>query len=166
MSRKIKFKGQMQSYVQWPLRFSILVVLFNIAIFFVDKKAGYMTIGFSVVYISIALFLNFRNRNMVINELVSFATRYGQVQRQLLRDLEIPYALLDENGKIIWTNESFEETLKVKRDYKKSIMSLIPALNKQNLPNLETETEVMISHFPLFFYIFKLLLFDNISNNT
>lgn len=69
--------------------------------YFVDRFAGMLTTGFAVLYVVIAMFLYFNNRSMVVNELISFATQYGQVQKQLLRDLELPYALLDETGKII-----------------------------------------------------------------
>ena len=146
MSRKVRFKGQVNSYIQWPLRFSLLIIVFNIYMYFVDRRAGLVTTVFAVVYVAIAMLLYFNNRNMVVNELISFATRYGQVQKQLLRDLEIPYALLDESGKVIWTNESFEHTLDIKKDYRKSIMSLIPSLDKTKLPNMESETEVVINH--------------------
>ncbi len=146
MSKKVKFKGQIRSYIQWPLRFSILILVFNIGMYFVDIYAGFVMSAFAVIYISIALLLYFRNRMLIINELISFATQYGQVQKQLLRDLELPYALLDESGKVIWTNESFEHTLRVKKGYRKSIMSLIPEMHKGILPGIESETELMITH--------------------
>ena len=146
MGRQIKFHGQLGAYVQWPLRFSVLIVVFNIIMYFVDKTAGIVTSIFAVIYIFGAMLLYFKNRNTVFNELVTFATKYGQVQKQLLRDLEIPYALLDENGKVIWTNEAFEHTLHVKKDYRKTIMSLIPSLNKSSLPQVESENEVLINH--------------------
>jgi len=146
MSAKIKFKGQIRSYIQWPLRFTVLIVIFNIFMYFVDIYAGFVMSVFAVIYISIALILYFRNRTLVVNELVSFATQYGQIQKQLLRDLELPYALLDESGKIIWTNEAFEQLLKVKKGYRKSVMSLLPQMHKGILPGIESETELMITH--------------------
>lgn len=146
MIRNVGFKGQVRGYVLWPLLFSILLILFNVGIYFIDRRSGFITTVFVVIYIIVALILYFRSRSLVLNEFVSFATRYGQVQRQLLRDLEIPYALLDESGKIIWTNESFEEMLKVRHESKKSITSVIPAITKNQLPGMENETELMISH--------------------
>ncbi|MCR4670477.1 MAG: DHH family phosphoesterase [Saccharofermentans sp.] len=146
MSRNMGFKGHVRGYVLWPLLFSILLILFNTGMYFLDRRAGIVTTVFVVIYITIALVLYFKSRTIVLNEFVSFATKYGQVQRQLLRDLEVPYALLDESGKIIWTNESFEDTLKVRRDCKKSVTSIIPAITKNQLPGMENETELMIKH--------------------
>lgn len=144
--RKIRFKGQINAYVKWPLWLSVLLALFNIGMYFVDIKAGVVMSIFLVIYIAVALFLYYKNKGLIINDLVNFATRYGQVQRQLLKDLEIPYALLDEGGKIIWTNAAFEETTHIKNGYKKSIMTLLPEIQKEDIPTAEAETELMITH--------------------
>ncbi|MDO4189044.1 MAG: DHH family phosphoesterase [Lachnospiraceae bacterium] len=144
--RKIRFKGQINTYVKWPLWLSILLAIFNIGMFFVDVKAGFVMLAFLIVYIVVALILYYKNKNMIISDLINFATHYGQVQRQLLRDLEIPYVLLDETGKIIWTNEAFENTTRIKNGYKKSIMTLIPEIQKEDIPVTEAENEIMIMH--------------------
>ena len=136
MSRNVGLKGQIRAYVLWPLFFSILLIIFNIFVYFIDRRAGFATTVFAVVYIGVALFLYLKNRSLILNEMVSFATKYGQVQRQLLRELEIPYALLDDTGKIVWTNETFEHTMKVKRNTRKSISSVIPAITKNHLPGI------------------------------
>jgi len=144
--RKIRFKGQINTYVKWPLWLSILLLLFNVGMFFVDIKAGFVMLVFVIIYVAVALFLYYKNKNLIINDLINFATHYGQVQRQLLRDLEIPYALLDESGKIIWTNEAFEKTIHVKNGYKKSVMTILPEIQKDDIPSATGENEIMISH--------------------
>ncbi len=127
---RIRLKGQIRSYVQWPLRFSVLIIAFNILMYTVNMKAGLYTSAFAVLYILIALILYFRSKTIVINDFISFATQYGQVQRQLLRDLDVPYALLDESGRIVWTNEEFENILHIKKNSQKSITSLFPEFAK------------------------------------
>lgn len=146
MSKKIKYKGQYKRYMLMPIIMLVLVVIFNIAMFFVDIKAGIFMILFTLIYAVIVLVSYLRNKSNVINEMVGFATRYGQIQKQLLRELELSYALLDDTGKIIWTNESFENTFHVKKGYKKAITSLIPEIDKGGLPGIETETEAMITY--------------------
>ena len=143
---RIRLKGQIRSYVQWPLRFSVLIIAFNILMYTVDVKAGLYTSAFAVLYILIALILYFRSKTIVINDFISFATQYGQVQRQLLRDLEIPYALLDETGRIVWSNEEFENILHIKKNSQKSISSLFPEFGKK-LPLSEEDQIVMSLRF-------------------
>ena len=50
-----------------------------------------------------------RNKPLLINEMITFATQYGSVQKQLLNEFEIPYALVDYNAKVLWVNEQFTE---------------------------------------------------------
>lgn len=146
MKQKVRFKGQLRQYISWPLRFSIVLVLFTIGIYFVNLNAGVVMTACTAIFIAMALILYYRNKAVVINDLVSFATQYGQVQKQLLHDLEIPYALLDESGKIVWTNDSFEKTTHIKNGYRKSIMTLLPEIHKEDIPVTESENEIMITH--------------------
>ena len=136
---RIKLKGQIRSYVQWPLRFSILIIVFNIIMYLVNVRAGLYTTAFAVIYIGISLALYFRSRTIVFNDFISFATQYGQVQKQLLRDLDIPYALIDDTGKIIWTNEAFEEALHIKKNSQKSIASLGSGFSNVRFEEKESE---------------------------
>ena len=144
--KKLRFKGQINAYVKWPLWLSVLLALFNIAMFFVDVKAGLVMLIFLITYIAVALLLYYKNKSLILNDLINFATHYGQVQRQLLKELEIPYALLDDSGKIIWTNEAFELTTHIKNGYKKSIMTLLPEIHKEDIPSATEENEIMITH--------------------
>lgn len=141
MSKKISFKGTTRSYILWPLRLSILVFVFAAVLITVDKRAAIYTFAFAAVFFGIALILYLANRSRVMSDLVSFATQYGQIQKQLLRDLEVPYALLDDSGRVIWTNEAFERVAHVKKGYRKPVFSLIPELEQDDLPVVENETE-------------------------
>ena len=70
-----------------------------------------------------------------MNELISFATQYGQIQKRLLREFELPYAILDDTGKVIWTNQAFENVVHQPKGYNKSIMSLFPSITRDRLPD-------------------------------
>lgn len=72
-----------------------------------------------------------------MNELVSFATQYGQIQKRLLRELELPHALLDDTGKVIWTNVAFEDIIHQPKGYNKTITALFPSITRDKLPDNE-----------------------------
>ena len=74
----------------------------------------------------------------------SFATQYGQIQKVLLRELEIPYAMLDDGGKIVWTNEAFEKVVHKDKGYRKSITSLFPSVTRERLPGEQERSELDI----------------------
>ena len=107
-----------------------------------DYRAGLVLSGFIVFYIAIILSMMLYNKPIIMNELVSFATQYGQIQRRLLRDLELPHALLDDTGKVIWTNIAFEKVVHQEKGYHKSITALFPSITKDKLPGNGGEDEV------------------------
>ena len=80
-----------------------------------------------------------------MNELISFATQYGQVQKTLLKEFIVPYALLDYNGKILWMNDAFAALSGKNRRYRKSVTNLFPELTKDKLPT-EREAEVTFQY--------------------
>ena len=135
MNNKLKIKGRLKTYLQASLLLGILLAVVDIWIYVIDIKAGIVLSCFVVFYlITVLVLMNF-NRSILMNELISFATQYGQIQRQLLRDLELPHALLDETGKIIWTNKAFEVIVGKEKGYKKSVTSLFPIITKDKINN-------------------------------
>ena len=118
-NNKIQLKGRLRIYLQSTLLLGLLLVLINIIIYFVSVGAGVLLSAFVIVYFIIVFLLMSYNKPIIMNELISFATQYGQIQKRLLRDLELPHALLDENGKIIWTNAFFEGIVHKEKGYRK-----------------------------------------------
>ncbi len=145
MDGKIKIKGQLKFYMQWPMILTVLLVFMDILVFTVDRKAGGLVSIFVAAYVLIVVFLYFHSRAVIMNELISFATQYGQVQKTLLKEFIVPYALLDYNGKILWMNDAFAALSGKNRRYRKSITNLFPELTKDKLPT-EREAEVTFQY--------------------
>ena len=145
-TNKIRLKGRLRTYMQSTLLLGALLVLVNIIIYMVSVTAGVVLSAFVVTYfIIVALLMNY-NKPIIMNELISFATQYGQIQKQLLRELELPHALLDENGKIIWTNECFEDVTHKEKGYRKSVWTVFPTLTADKLPQIEDTAQETIEY--------------------
>ena len=134
----IKLKGRLKRYVQTSLYLGFLLIAVNLLVYLLSVPAGLVVTGFAVLYFGVVLALQFYSKPVIINELVSFATQYGQIQRVLLREFMIPYAILDDEGYIIWTNRAFEKAVHKEKGYRKSITSLFPSITREKLPG-ETE---------------------------
>ena len=135
MKKRIRLKGRIRTYIQFTLYLGLLLLAIDAAVFMLDFRAGLLTFGFTIFYFAITLTLYFYNKPIIMNELISFATEYGQIQRKLLRDLDLPYALLDDSGKVIWTNIAFENVVHQPKGYNKSITSLFPTITRDRLPD-------------------------------
>lgn len=139
MKRKLKIKGRLQTYVQLTMLLGLLFAAVDVWIYTFDVKAGVVLSGFVVFYLILGLILLNFNKSILMNELISFATQYGQIQSRLLRDLELPSALLDENGKVLWTNKAFEEVIHKPKGFNKDIRLVLPAISKDKMPSAEQE---------------------------
>lgn len=139
MKKRIRLKGRIKTYIQFSIYLGILLCAVDAAICMIDYRAGLLLGVFTVFYFVVTLAMYFYNKPVIMNELISFATEYGQIQRKLLRDMELPYALLDDSGKVVWTNIAFESVVHQPKGYNKSITGLFPTITKDRLPD---ESEV------------------------
>ncbi len=135
MKKRIRLKGRIKTYIQFSIYLGVLLCIVDVAMFMINLQAGALLAGYILVYFAITLSLYFYNKPIIMNELVSFATEYGQIQRKLLRDMDLPYALLDDNGKVIWTNIAFESVIHQPKGYNKSITALFPTITRDRLPD-------------------------------
>lgn len=140
MKQRIKLKGRLKAYLQTAIILGIVLAGVNVGIYFLDIRSGIIVSAFLIVYFIAMLILLYHNKPIIMNEFISFATQYGQIQRRLLRDLELPHVLMDEAGKIIWTNIAFENVVHKEKGYRKSITTLFPNITKEKL-QFENQTE-------------------------
>lgn len=133
MKSKVRFKGKMKSYLCWPLLLTIPLVLADIGFYFYGVSTGIVMSGFTIIYFTLELCLYQYMKPQLTNEIVNFAMQYATVQKRLLNEFEIPYALLDYTGKILWVNEQFSELTGVDRDYHKSITTLFSTITREFL---------------------------------
>ena len=146
-NNKIKFAGRLKSYMIWPILLSLLLIAMNVVMYFIQVTAG---IWFTVcvgIYVVIVLSMYFRSRPKIMNEMITFAAEYGQVQKRLLQDLEIPYVVMDMQGKLLWVNNAFTELTGKTKQYHKSVTSVFSGITQEKLPkNEEDEKEFHITY--------------------
>ena len=142
LRKRIKLKGRLKRYMQTSLYLGVLLAIVNLMVYLLNVPSGLVVTCFLLLYFAVVLSLQLYNNPVIMNELISFATQYGQVQKVLLRELEIPYAMLDETGRIIWTNEAFERVVHKEKGYRKSITSLFPSVTREKLPGEQDMVEM------------------------
>ena len=127
------YRGKLDHYLKAPLYVIVLFVLGDIALFFLNIKLALLAVPCILVY-ALVIWAFYRwNREQLNREIINFATRYGTVQRELLGKLEIPYALLDTNGRFLWRNEAFFQLAGEDSDFQKSVTSLFGEINKDRI---------------------------------
>ncbi len=154
MKQKIKLRGHLKSYLQVTLILGILLAAVNAGIYFINIKSGLCVTGFLILYLIVTSVLLYRNKTLVMNEFINFATQYGQIQKKLLEDLELPHVLMDDSGRIIWMNNAFMQVIHREQWENKQISSVFSAVNKEKL-DFDKEAEIAIA-FEEHEYVFKM----------
>ncbi len=162
---QVKYKGKLKGYLCSPLYLTILLVLMCIPAYMYDVKCGYLVSGFTVVYFVVEAIFYFQNRPVLASEIVNFATQYATVQRKLLSEFEIPYALLDNAGKILWVNEQFGQLTGVDRNYHKSVSTIFPSLTRELIEKGESADTLYVEKDEKLFRVsLNRIFFDTITS--
>ena len=127
-----------------PMLLAVLLVLMNIPMYFYQKEAGLAISVFTVVYCIVVTVSFHRSKPYFMNELINFATQYGTVQKKLLNEFDVAYALIDYNGKILWVNEKFTELTGKDKDYHRSITSVFSHITREIIQKNKTESQLHI----------------------
>lgn len=144
MKGKLKIKGKLRVYLCTPLFLTIPMVLANIGLYFVDVRAGACISAFIAVYFGAEIVLFYINKPRLSGEIINYATQYATVQKKLLNNFEIPYALLDNTGKLLWVNEEFSELTGVDKKYHKSVTTLFPTITREFLEKCNDLKDVYV----------------------
>ena len=144
MKKRESFQGPLKNYMSLPLLLTVPIILLNIPLYSIDKKAGICVSIFAAVYFVAMLGIYIMYRSRIRKEVVNFATQYGTVQKKILDKFEIPYALIEDNSKILWMNEAFAQITEKDKRYHKSITSIFPAVTRELLEKEEKEQNIRI----------------------
>ena len=128
MKKNQKYPRQMKLYLIWPVFVLVFLCVIDIALLFTGYKAFFVGAGFTIAYAIVAAVLIFGKRAKLNQALIEFAAQYAQVQRSLLEEFSIPYALVDEDGKFIWLNSKFKDLVKRENVYKKHVTGVFTEL--------------------------------------
>lgn len=143
-NKNMRLKGQLRMYMQWPLIMTILLLAMNIWMYMTDQKAGLTMTVFVIIYAMIVGLLYFYNRSLILADLIQFSTQYKEIQNTLLKELTVPYAIILEDGHILWKNDRFSEIVDGREKF---IQKIIPELNKGIFPkDDETRNELEITY--------------------
>lgn len=141
--RDNKIKGNLRSYLRWPIFLGLLLIAMNIQIYMIDRKAGMIMTGYVIIYLIIAVLLYRFKRSALLRDLVEYSMRFHVTVNRVATELDIPVVLLGPNARCIWENKQFYQKFSSK--YKKNyhITDVIPSLTETTLPeSSETNGEM------------------------
>ena len=134
----IQIKGRLKYYLQIPLYMGIVFLIGSLILMSINFKLGMITGSVSVIYATL-IYVAYRiTWRRIANEIVNFAVQYGTVQNRLLNKFQIPYAVMDGEGKLLWMNERFMELSGREKSYRKSISSIFAEITRESIERVDT----------------------------
>ena len=107
--KKRNSKGIINLYLNWPLVLGIYLFIVLIIVFIVNQDAGFLLFPFFLVYILFTIYLKSIKFNNLNASIVKLAENLSNRQRIYFSKIDLPHALLDSEGKILWANDKFLE---------------------------------------------------------
>ena len=111
----------------------------NVAIYLIDTQSGIVMSFFVLVYVGIAIAIFIFRKGGFQRQLVRYATGFMKSQKTMLKELNLPYALLDLDGRLIWGNDAFLDVIHDERQAKGSITNVFPSVEKELFPSAEAD---------------------------
>ena len=131
-------KGILNLYLNWPVILGVYLALVEVIIYAFDSHAAYIVLPFLILYWIVALYLKAIKFNNLNPAIMKLAENISNKQRIYFSKIDLPHALLDMEGRIIWANDKFLDISK-SATVGKNIKDTFPDLNKGIVSNLSNE---------------------------
>lgn len=142
MSKNIKLVKALQAYMRWPLYPFLLLLLMDICLYAAEPKVLFLGIVFTFLYAGVMFWLCFHRQRRINRLLTEFGIQFNQVQRKMLLDLKVPYAMLDKNGFILWANDEFRHITGMYPKHYYEITQFFPNVTKQEIEDCQDEKQL------------------------
>lgn len=137
MKETMKIKGQLKFYLSWPLLLSLFLIVGNFGVATVSRAGALVLFPFTLCYVAIAVWIYLYRQKRILGGLIEFSAEYAWIQKQLLSDMAVPYALADEDGRLLWGNDAFRDILSEKKALRKNLLTLFPEVARTDLASEE-----------------------------
>ncbi len=124
---------------------SVVLLVFGFYLISLLQAVGYVLAIAGTVYLIIVIVYYGHSDKVLRSELLAAGFEQSQVQKNLLKELPIPYVLTDDQGGIIWYNNSFAEITE-ERTAKGNISQMFTALYKKVFPKPGTTKDYRIEY--------------------
>ncbi len=152
--KKLKINGVLRLYIIWPLLLIPIAAFITVLHFSIDVRAGFVALVFTLAYTAFAVIFFVIWRPRFLSGMVHFAASYNKLQRRLSKELLVPYAVLDIEGRIVWSNDAFAEIVGVDKVRSHHVFQLFDGIDAGILPSAGEDTSIHIIHGERYYYAF------------
>lgn len=132
--KSIQYSEAFRQYIRLPLYLIPIFVVGDILLYVYDhvRIANLFTICL-LIYAVVIIVLYRVIKRSVDKSLVNFAIGYATVQRSILENLSLPYAIISRDGEFLWMNKEFLALSKKKDRTPRVINSVVPQITHEKI---------------------------------
>lgn len=145
MSQGIKLRGNLKTYLRWPLFLTVILVLADIHIFMISRHAGIVAAIYTLVFAVLASLIFFTGRRRLQLDLVQFAQNYASLEMTMMKEMSIPFAVLSVEGHLLWGNDDFVREAVNKKAARRNIANVFPEITRDRLPDGAEDVTIHVS---------------------
>lgn len=134
MKKGIKLRGRLRLYLTWPIWLSLPMLLMVVQLFVANRKAGVIGLSYFAIFFLCAMVIRFGGHKKIQKDLIHFASTYGQMQMLAMKELTVPFAILSEEGHLLWGNDEFVRVAVNKKAARRNIANVFPEITEKRLP--------------------------------
>lgn len=124
--------GRFDKYLKKPMVYCGIAGALTIVLFFINFLAGIISLIALTAMIVITVMYLSGSKEEINDILVDYGHRYSQVQKRLLDEMGVPYAVFDVSGKMMWGNKAMHELLG-DNIVRKNIYHIFPELSGETV---------------------------------
>lgn len=139
MNEEKALKKKLYYLIILPIVLALLLLFVCVATFGIKSKEGIIGITIMFLYMILVVISYIRLKPVISSTLVNYSLEQGKIQKELLKDLAVPYAILDVHGRIMWANRKFYSTIGVsdKKRIRRNIDAYFPELTPEIFESME-----------------------------
>lgn len=145
MNSRRQAKNLLKSYLAWPIFFVVIALATFALIFFMPEKSFAIAGIALAIAVLAALIIYLSYRITLTKALVRFAMEMGEEELEKAKLLDVPYALIEENGKIAWANEAFSKAIS-NFEEKATIEEIFGEIDEEVLSEIEDRRTLHLTY--------------------
>lgn len=123
--------SSLNRYMILPFIMMIFLLLIDVIAFTMNAKVGIL-LAIALVPCTAIIGVNYFNlKNEIFQEVMDFSADYDVIQKNIIKEFPVPYALTDPTGYIFWSNPSFQKIAGKEGCKKRKISDIFPQLGKK-----------------------------------
>ena len=110
--KKGLLRKEIDKYLRIPFLLFVILVSMNVVVYMHDLRSGLIVSAFLMIYFITIVYVYYRMRPNILSELMTFSFAQSSIQSEIIKELAIPYVLVNENGRVLWSNNAFFDAIK------------------------------------------------------